>query len=106
LAQERWRAALARLDSLQGVWHHYTNGQIRYGRVWLSLWDSYGLKHYDLGPGSISEDARGRGRWYINLCATPKQKPMQQTALFNDSVGIDLGLKDFAATSDGALVEA
>jgi len=82
----------------------YANGQIKYGKVWLSLWDSYGLKQYDFGPGSISEDARGR--WYINICARPKQKPMLQLSLFNDSTGIDLGLKDFAATSDGAVVEA
>jgi len=82
----------------------YAHGQIRYGKVWLSLWDSYGLKDYDLGAGTISEDARGR--WYINICATPKIKPMQQLALFNESIGIDLGLKDFAATSDGAVIEA
>jgi IS605 OrfB family transposase len=82
----------------------YANGQIKYGKVWLSLWDSYGLKRYDLGPGNLSEDARGR--WYINICATPKQKPMQQLSLFKDAIGIDLGLKDFAATSDGAVVEA
>jgi putative transposase len=82
----------------------YANGQIKYGKVWLSLWDSYGLKQYDLGPGSISEDARGR--WYINICATPKQKVMRQMALFNDPVGIDLGLKEFAATSDGSKIEA
>lgn len=82
----------------------YANGQIKYGKVWLALWDSYGLKQYDLGPGSISEDARGN--WYINICATPKQKPMHQMALFSDSVGIDLGLKEFAATSDGSKIEA
>jgi putative transposase len=82
----------------------YAHGQIRYGKVWLSLWDSYGLKDYDLGPGNISEDARGR--WYINIWATPKQKPHRQLTLFNDSTGIDLGLKDFAATSDGAVMEA
>jgi len=82
----------------------YAHGQIRYSKVWLSLWDSYGLKNYDLGVGDISEDSRGR--WYINICATPKHKPMQQLALFNGSIGIDLGLKDFAATSGGAVVEA
>ena len=82
----------------------YAHGQIRYGKVWLSLRDSYGLKDYDLGTGNISEDSRGR--WYINICATPKQKPMRQLALFNDSTGIDLGLKEFAATSDGAVIEA
>ena len=31
---------------------------------------------------------------------------MQQLALFKQSIGIDLGLKDFAATSDGAVIEA
>jgi len=82
----------------------YAHGQIRYGKVWLSLWDSYDLKNYDLGAGSISEDARGR--WTINLCATPRHRPMRQRALFKDAVGIDLGLKDFAATSDGATIEA
>ena len=82
----------------------YANGQIKYGKVWLALWDSYGLKQYDLGPGSISEDARGR--WYINICATPKQKAMHQMALLRDSVGIDLGLKEFAASSDGSKIEA
>jgi IS605 OrfB family transposase len=85
-----------------GITH--ANGQIKYGKVWLSLWDSYGLKRYALGPGSLSEDARGR--WYINICATPKQKPRQQLSLFNDAIGIDLGLRDFAAISDGIVVEA
>jgi len=31
---------------------------------------------------------------------------MWQMKLFNESIGIDLGLKDFAATSDGTIVEA
>lgn len=82
----------------------YANGQVKYGKVWLALWDSYGLKQFELGPGSISEDARGR--WYINICATPKQKVMHQMALLSDSVGIDLGLKEFVATSDGSTIEA
>jgi IS605 OrfB family transposase len=82
----------------------YAHGQIRYGKVWLSLRDSYGLKDYDLGAGNISEDSRGC--WYINICATPKQKPMHQLSLLNDSTGIDLGLKEFAATSDGAVIKA
>ena len=81
------------------------------GQIWmsgsdtpLSLWDSYGLSGYDLGSGNLAED--GRGRWYINLCAKPKVKPMQQMQLFGESVGIDLGLKDFAATSEGSVIEA
>ena len=42
----------------------------------------------------------------MNICAEPKVKPMSQASLFDESVGIDLGLKDFAATSDGAIIEA
>lgn len=62
--------------------------------------DSYGLKNYHFGLASMSEDARGR--WY----ATPRHKPMRQLALFNESVDIDLGLREFATRSDGAVVEA
>ncbi|WP_370663396.1 RNA-guided endonuclease InsQ/TnpB family protein [Massilia rhizosphaerae] len=99
------RTAIARLDPVQGLGAQYRNG-----RLWMSgidtplgLWDSHGLGGYELGAGNLAEDSRGR--WYINICATPKVKPMQQLQLFNDTVGVDLGLKDFAATSDGAVIE-
>lgn len=62
----------------------YAHGQIRYGIVWLLLWDSYGLKNDHLGPGSMSEDPRDR--WTINICAMPKHKQMRQLALSNESV--------------------
>ena len=38
----------------------YKNGQVVFNGKPLSLWDSYGLKNYELGPGAISQDARGR----------------------------------------------
>lgn len=82
----------------------YRNGQIHFQGKMISLWDSYGLSHYDLGAGNLSEDSRGR--WYINICASAKEKTPQQCSLFNNSVGIDLGLQSFAATSDGAVIEA
>lgn len=82
----------------------YAHCQIRYGKVWLSLSDSYGLKSYHLGPGSMSEGTRDR--WTITIYATPKHKPMRQQALLNDSVGIDLGLREFAATGYSAVVVA
>ena len=76
-------------------------GQLFYGKMPFGLWDSYGLKDYELGAGSFSEDARGR--WYANitvkipeLCGPPKPTPTQ-------SVGVDLGLREFAAFSDPAL---
>jgi len=45
----------------------YRNGQLFFSGLDkpLSLWDSYGLSQYQLGAGSLSEDARGR--WYINI---------------------------------------
>jgi putative transposase len=105
----RWRVSSGSRKSLGWIpFRHdciaYRNGQIHYAGHAFGLWDSYGLSEYKLGSGSFSQDARGR--WYVNLTAEHKIKPMQQISLFNDSVGIDLGLKDFAATSDAAVIEA
>lgn len=82
----------------------YCNGQLFNGKTPLSLWDSYGLGGYELGAGSFSEDTRGR--WYINICVKlPRlHGPSRNSA--TKSVGIDLGLKDFAALSDGHVVAA
>ena len=73
-------------------------GPLRYGKMKLGVWDSYGLSGFHLGTGSWSEDARGR--WYANitvkipeLCGPGRPPP---TA----SVGIDLGLRELAAFSD------
>lgn len=88
----------------------YQNGQIRYCGRHLSLWDSYGLSQYpSLGTGTISEDSRGR--WYVNLTIkveVPDQPVHPARAIVSGalpSIGIDLGLKDFAAMSDGDKVE-
>jgi IS605 OrfB family transposase len=106
----RWRKSTGARRSLG--WIPFKASAIRYrnGQLWMSgidtplgLWDSYGLSGYDLGAGNLAEDARGR--WYINICAKPKLKPMRQLQLFSDSVGVDLGLKEFAATSDGVVIE-
>ena len=64
----------------------------------MSLWGSYGLGGYELGCGSISEDARGR--WYINIVIkVPKLARSESKAV----CGIDLGLNSLAAFSDTAL---
>ncbi|MCP3721998.1 transposase [Paraburkholderia sp. CNPSo 3272] len=76
----------------------YRNGQVFFSGKPLSLWDSYGLADYELGTGNLSEDARGR--WYLNVTIKVKKRPKPPTGLVGRSVGIDLGLKDFAATSD------
>lgn len=72
----------------------YKNGQLHYQGQIISLWDSYGLPDYELGAGSFSEDSRGR--WYFNTTVKVKKK----TNACNKSIGIDLGLKECAVTSD------
>jgi putative transposase len=53
-----------------------------------------------IGAGSFSADSRGR--WYINV---PAEVPCAATAPGGE-VGLDLGLKSLAATSDGEAIEA
>lgn len=79
----------------------YRGGQVRYQGKALSLWDSYGLADYQLRSGNFSEDARGR--WYLNVTVDVKQP---EKKVGTSSVGIDLGLKDFAGLSNGQMVEA
>ena len=110
-AKLRWRKSNGSARSLgwipfkaSGI--KYINGQIHYGQHKFSLWDSYGLKDYELSVGSFSEDAQGK--WYFNVVAQPKFKQeVKQLNLFNhEEIGIDLGLKDFLATSDGIIIES
>jgi putative transposase len=86
----------------------YRGGQVYFTGRWLSLWDSYGLGTFDLRAGNFSEDSRGR--WYLNVCvprtrrvADGRNKPPVGSILDRSvpSLGIDLGLKSFAAFSDG-----
>ena len=102
----RWRASGGARRSLGWVPFKtgalkYGHGQVRFNGRWLSLWDSYGLSEYDLRAGNFSEDARGR--WYLNVTV---KVPVAARSEGGASVGIDLGLKDFAATSDGQVIEA
>ena len=105
-AKLRWRVSHGARRSLG--WVPFKASALRYkgGQVWysgraLSLWDSYGLNGYELGTGTFSEDSRGR--WYLNV-TVKTAKPAQSKA--STAVGIDLGLKDFLATSDGAAAGA
>jgi len=79
----------------------YRQGQLWYCGQPFSLWDSYSLSQFELGPGSFSEDSRGR--WYLNV-TVKFSKPARSTT--TREVGIDLGLKDFAALSTGETLEA
>jgi putative transposase len=80
------------------------HGQVKFAGQWLSLWDSYGLEAYQIRAGNVSEDARGR--WYLNACVpVPAAEPTDQASVRLD-LGIDLGLEDLVATSDGEKVTA
>uniref|UniRef100_UPI00048A1A02 RNA-guided endonuclease InsQ/TnpB family protein n=1 Tax=Oceanospirillum maris TaxID=64977 RepID=UPI00048A1A02 len=60
----------------------------------------YGLSQYKFRAGSFNEDARGR--WYFNVVVDAElERPSGQ-----ESIGIDLGLKDTATCSDGSKLEA
>ena len=79
----------------------YRNGQLHFQGQPISLWDSYDLAQFKdrLGTGSFSEDSRGS--WYLNVTVELPEfvGPRQPKTA---SVGIDLGLKDFAAFSDAS----
>ena len=77
----------------------YKNGQIKFLGHHFSLWDSYGLSKYEFRSGSFSEDSRGR--WYLNVVVSVDVATSSGTKL----VGIDLGLKECAVTSDGDRLE-
>jgi len=80
----------------------YQNGQVKYAGQWFGLWDSYGLSKYKVRCGSFNQDSRGR--WYVNLVVdTPEPAT---TTEGKTSIGIDLGLKDFATLSNGQKIEA
>lgn len=104
-AKLRWRVSGGKRKSLGWIPFKtqdiaYINGQIRYKGNFLCVWDSYGLSDYQLKAGSFSQDSRGR--WYANIAV--EAKPEKSTG--ESSLGIDLGLKDFATLSTGEKVEA
>jgi IS605 OrfB family transposase len=103
----RWRVSSGARRSLGWIPFkasaiRYRNGQLLFAGTPLSLWDSYGLAQYEMGAGNISEDARDR--WYLNVTIKVEKTPKPATGEVEQSVGIDLGLKDFAATSDARVM--
>lgn len=103
-AKLRWRKSYGKNKSLGWVPFRSENvsfkgGQVRYAGHSFSVWDSYDLSKYDLGTGSFNQDARGR--WYANFTVRVKARKSEAAK----SVGIDLGLKEAAVTSDGERIE-
>lgn len=107
-ARLRWRVSNPKRASYSLGWVPfkarsvgYRAGQVSFQGLKLSLWDSYGLGDYELGAGCLSEDARGR--WYLNVTVKVARSAQSKAGT---AVGIDLGLKDFLATSTGEKVQA
>lgn len=73
----------------------YKQGQIHYQGLHIGIWDSYGLGKYEIVSGCFSEDSRGC--WYLNVCV----KVETQQTISTKSVGIDMGCKESATTSEG-----
>lgn len=109
--QLRWRVSNRKRANYSLGWIpfkarslRYKAGQVQFQGMKLSLWDSYGLADYELGAGTVSEDARGR--WYLNVTVKVKKQPRPAAAAAGEALGIDLGLKDFMTDSAGEKVEA
>ncbi len=79
----------------------FKNGAIVLGGRRFRIFDSYGLADYELRAGSFAQNALGE--WFFNV-AVKTQEAAQE--LPSRAVGIDLGLKDIAATSDGLTLPA
>lgn len=101
----RWRKSCGANRSLgwipfRGTQVQWKNGCVKFAGHYFKVWDSYELSGYKFRAGSFAEDARGR--WYFNVAVEYECEPTKATA----AVGIDLGLKDIATTSDGDKLKA
>jgi putative transposase len=110
-AKLAWRVSDRKRARYSLGWIPFKASAVRYkgGQIWycgraLSLWDSWGLANYVLGPGSFSEDARGR--WYFNVTVEAAAASKVRVPLASAALGIDLGLKSLMCDSNGAEVEA
>lgn len=107
----RWRVSDRRRSNYSLGWVPFkavaiqcrSRGVVRFMGRHIRVWDSYDLSQYAIRCGCFSEDSRGR--WYLNALVRVKRvvRPAHPVA---KAIGIDLGLKDLLATSDGIKVEA
>jgi putative transposase len=96
-----WRRSGGSRKSLG--WVPFRRGQMKFKRGAIvfagrrfRVFDSYGLDKYDLRVGSFAQNALGE--WFLNIVVNVETKA---TDLPAKAIGIDLGLKDIAVTSDG-----
>lgn len=77
------------------------SGAVVFAGKRIRLFDSYGLEAYDLRNGCFAQNALGE--WFLNVVVRVKA---EQSELPARAVGIDLGLKTVATTSDGETLSA
>lgn len=75
------------------------NGIITFAKRNYKLFYSRPLENVEILGGSFTEDSQGR--WFINIQVRRQIEYKERTS---KSVGIDLGLKSLATTSDGAML--
>ena len=68
-------------------------------KLTIDVWDSYNLALYTINTCELVQDSRGL--WYA--CVTVKEYP--KTTCGDSQVGIDLGCKDSATTSDSVKLQ-
>lgn len=79
----------------------FRNGAVVFAGRRLRVFDSYGLAAFDFRAGSFAQNALGE--WFFNVAIETKVGASELPA---KAVGIDLGLKDIATTSDGQALAA
>lgn len=101
-----WRRSGGSRKSLG--WVPFRRGQLRFRRGAIvfggrrfRIFDSYGLGGVDLLSGCFAQNALGE--WFLNVAVKVEQK---ETPLPAKAVGVDLGIKAVATTSDGEALPA
>jgi putative transposase len=74
---------------------------VRFCGKTFRVFEAERLNEVNWGQGCFAQDAVGD--WWLCL---PVEQPLEQRPALEESVGIDLGLKDIAVTSDGERLEA
>ncbi|MCL4575943.1 transposase, partial [Fusobacterium nucleatum] len=87
---------------------NYTNNNIEFLDKWIKIPKLGRLKIRDkMKPQgriiSATITQVPSGKYYISLCCTDVE--VKKLGSTNKNVGIDLGIKDFAITSDEAIIE-
>ena len=101
MAQELRRAPRESWLPFKGVNLKRSRKGFRFKKKFFRVFDRDYLGDQAYGDGCFSQDALGD--WYLCL---PVKVPVETTLAPQEAVGIDLGLKTIATTSDGETLEA